>query len=429
MTRFGVLVLLVGGVASAEDWPRWRGVRGDGTWQAPKLPDAWPAGGLKTVWKQPVGGGYAGITAAGGRVYTLDLEKPAAKTRDGGPDGTERVLCFDAATGQPLWTHAYPVKYGDLGGYANGPRAAPTFHDGKLYTLGAVGHVFCLDAATGKVLWQHDTVKDFAARVPMWGFAASPVIDGERVIVHVGAQPNGCYLALDRHTGKEVWRSLNDEAGYCTPVLIRAKSGRQLIAWTPANVHGLDPDTGKRLWSVPHKVTYGVSIGTPIFREDTVFVSEYWDGALAIRLGERPADAEVVWRDRKNLRGIMGQPLYRDGYVYSLDKEHGLTCFELKTGKKHWDDENRLTPKARNPHASIVWVNDGDRALALNAVGELVLARLAPEGYEELSRTKVLSGRVWSHPAFAGRYVFARTDGGEQWQRGGPHELVCVALP
>ena len=423
MNRFALLTacgfaIVFFQAAASGDWPHWRGPRGDGTWDAPKLPAEWPAAGLKTVWKQPVGGGYAGITVADGRVYTLDYEK----SQD------ERVLCLDAATGKPLWSHKYPVKYGTLGGYANGPRTQPTFRDGKVYTLGAVGHLFCFDAKSGDILWKHDTVAEFGAKVPEWGFAGSPAIDGEKLIVHVAVEKNGCVMAFDRTTGKELWRSLSDAGGYCTPTIIQPKSGKQLVLWTPQNVHGLDPDTGKPLWKVPYKVTYGVSIAPPIFRDGLVFVTGYWEGSKAIRLGEKPTDAEVVWTDTKTLRGLLAQPLYREGHVFSFDRDLGLTCFELKTGKKLWDDDNRLTPKSRNPHASIVWVNDGDRALALNAVGELVLCRLNPKGYEEESRVKVLNGRVWGHPAFAGRFLFAKTDGGEAWQNAGPHELVCVEL-
>jgi outer membrane protein assembly factor BamB len=407
----------------AEDWPRWRGPRGDGTWNAPALPDKWPAGGPRVVWRKPIGGGYAGVTVADSRVFTMDYE-PAADQKS----GTERVLCLDAATGEPVWSHRYAVTYGDLGGYANGPRAAPFFDDGKLYTLGTLGHLFCFDAAKGTIVWRKDTVKECGARVPMWGFAAAPVIDGPRLIVHLGAEPKGCYVAFDRATGKEVWRALSDEAGYCTPVVADTPSGRQLIAWTPEHVHGLDSETGKPFWKVPYKVTYGVSIATPIVREGLVFVTGYWEGSKAIRLGTKPTDAELAWQDGRALRGLMAQPLYRDGYVYTFDKQHGMTCFELKTGKKLWDDDNTLTPAGRNPHASVVWLNGTDRILALNSAGELVLARLSPKGYEEQTRAKVLSGRVWSHPAFAGRFMYAHTDGAEAWRKSGPHELVCVEL-
>jgi outer membrane protein assembly factor BamB len=418
---------LLASPSSAEDWPRWRGVRGDGTWNAPALPEKWPAGGLKTVWKQSVGGGYAGVTVADGRVYTMDRVEPVAKPKDGEPDGTERVLCFDAATGKRLWSHTYPVRYGTLGGYANGPRTSPAIHDGKVYTLGAVGHLFCFDAKTGEVLWQHDTVAKFGARVPEWGFAGSPVVEGDSLIVDLGAK-DGCLVALDRHTGKEVWRSLADPAGYCTPVVIEPKSGKQVVIWTPENVHGVAYTTGKPLWTVPYKVTYGVSIAPPVFHDGIVFVTGYWEGAKAIELGPQPTDARVIWTEPKALRGLMAQPLYRDKHLYTIDRGLGLTCVELSTGKKLWDDENQLTPAARNPHASIVWLNGSDRVLALNAVGELVLAKLSPRGYEEQSRTKVLAGRVWGHPAFTGHFLFAKTDGAEAWQKGGPHELVCVEL-
>src|SRR5262249_44883923 len=152
--------------------------------------------------------------------------------------------------------------------------------------------------------------------------------------------------------------------------------------WTPANVRGLEPRTGKLLWTVPFEVTYGTSIATPIFQEHIVLVSGYWEGAKAIRLGKKPTEAKVLWHERRQ-RALMSQPLYRNGHVYLLDKRQGLTCLVLETGKKLWDDGNRMTPKGRNPQASMVWLGDGDRVIVLNSDGELVLARLNPKGYKE----------------------------------------------
>jgi outer membrane protein assembly factor BamB len=410
-----------------EDWPRWRGPRADGTWNAPKLPAQWPSNGLPRIWKKPIGGGYAGISAAEGKVFTMDLETPIAPRKDDKPDGVERILCYKLADGELLWSHKYHVKYGGLGGYNNGPRATPSFHDGKLYTLGAVGHLFCFDAATGKVIWSKDLVKDFKARIPEWGLAASPVVDGDRVIVHAGAEPNGCLIAFDRLTGNEIWRSVADPAGYCTPSIIRTKSGRQIVFFTPENIRGLDAESGKPLWSVPYKITYGVSIASPIFHEDILFITGYWDGSKAIKLGAKPADCELIYEDKRNTRGLMAQPLYRDGYVYTIDRQSGLTCIELKSGKKLWDDANKMTPKGRNPHASFVWLNDGNRILSLNSAGELILARIDPKGYEEESRTRILDGQDWGHPAFVGNFIIARTDGAERMGKG-PFEIACVKL-
>ncbi|HVU90313.1 MAG TPA: PQQ-binding-like beta-propeller repeat protein [Pirellulales bacterium] len=394
-------------IASAEDWPRWRGPRGDGTWHAPPLPEVWPADGLKTVWRQPIGGGYAGVSVADGRVLIMDRQRE--------PVEVERVLAFDAATGRQLWKHEYPVEYGKLD-YGNGPRAAPTIHEGRVYTLGALGHVLCLDAATGKSLWSHDCVAEMQAKIPDWGLSASPVVWKNLVIVHVGV-PGGSFVAFDRATGKEVWRASNDPAGYATPIIVNRSHGPQLVGWTPENVVGITLDSGHVDWQIPYKVTYGVSIATPIVRDDLVFVTGYWEGSKMVRLGQGPADAELAWEDTKQLRGLMSQPLERNGFVYSLDKQLGVTCFEMATGKKLWDDGNRLTPRGRNPQVTMVWLGDSDRTISLNAEGELVLARFTPQGYEEQSRTKII-GPTWAHPAYAGRHVFARDDA----------ELVCVEL-
>ncbi len=391
-----------------EEWPVWRGLRGDGTWKAPRLPDAWPEEGLSVAWRRPIGGGYAGVVVAGGRVYTMD--------RQSGSEEVERVLCFDAETGKPLWTQSYRALYGDLD-YGSGPRAAPTVYDGRVYTLGAVGHLYCLDAESGRVLWSKDTVVELKAERPAWGFAASPVIWKHLVIAHIGARPTGSLVAFDRMTGKEVWRGSDDPAGYCTPILIHHNGHAQLICWTPENVLGLSPDTGEVYWSIPYKVTNGVSIATPIFQEGIVVVSGYWEGTKAIRLGKIPQEATLLWTENRYLRALMSQPLYRDGYVYLLDKFHGLTCFKLQTGEKIWDDGNRMTPKGRNPQATMVRAGDTDRVLALNAEGELILARFTLDGYEEQSRTRII-GRTWAHPAYAGGWVYARSD----------EELVCVRL-
>jgi formylglycine-generating enzyme required for sulfatase activity/outer membrane protein assembly factor BamB len=400
------------GVSGGEEWPCWRGPRGDGTWHGPALAAKWPAGGLPRRWRQPVGGGYAGVVAAAGRVYTMDYQSAAAAGK-----GTERVLCFEAATGKPLWAHAYAVSYQGLS-YPGGPRAAPTVHDGRVYALGAVGHLHCLDSATGAVRWARDMVRQERARVPTWGFAASPVVFEDLLIIHAGAEPDGCLVALDRRTGKEAWRSLPDQAGYATPLLIEREGRRQLVCWTPTHVRGLEPRTGKLLWSVPFEVTYGTSIAMPAFAEDTVLVTGYYEGTKAIRPGAAPGEARVVWQDRLNLRGLMAQPLCRAGHGYLLDRRHGLTCFELGTGRKLWDDGHRLTPKGRNPQATLVWVGAGERVMALNSDGDLILARLSPRGYEELARANII-GPTWAHPAYAGGCVYARDD----------RELVCVRLP
>jgi outer membrane protein assembly factor BamB len=390
--------------ARAGDWPQWRGPGRDGVWREEGLPAQFPADGLKPRWRRPIGGGYAGIAASGGRVYTLDRQKE--------PREVERVLCLDAATGQSRWVHEYPVFYGKME-YGNGPRSTPTVHGDRVYTFGAVGHLHCLDAATGRVVWSKDTVKELRARIPMWGHSASPLVDGDRLLVPLGGEPDACLMAFDRSTGRERWRSLPDRPGYSSPVVIETRGGRQVVLWTPENVAGLDPATGKLRWQVPFASTYDVSISDPVWHDDVLLVSGYWEGSKAIRLDERGENPQVIW-EGKRLSLLMSTPLARAGHVYGLDRSNGLKCIEVATGTVKWEWEH-VTPRARNPQATLAWV--GDRALILNARGELLLARLAPEGYRQISKAAVIDG-TWANPAYADGRAFVRND----------KEIVCVSL-
>jgi outer membrane protein assembly factor BamB len=393
-------------LSDLSEWPGWRGADRLGGWNAPALPDDWPGNGLPRIWQRPVGPGFSGVAVAGGRAFTQDRPKDSPN---------ERVLCFAADDGRSLWTHAYAAEYGDLD-YGKGPRATPLVADGRVYTLGAVGHVFCLDAAGGNVLWTRNVVSDFSGRLPMWGFAASPILYDGKLILHIGAE-DGCFIALHPLTGELLWRGGSDPCGYATPILVRHGDQSLLVGWTPQHVVGLDPDTGEQLWKVPYEVTYGVSIASPIAHQGLVFVSGYWEGSKAIRLTNDRRRVELAWEEPRSLRGLMSQPIYREGFVYLLDRENGVVCFELGTGTTRWMDEHRITPAGRNPQASLVWAGSDGRALALNSVGELVLIRLQPDGFDELGRTSIV-GETWAHPAYRGTRVWARDD----------EKIVCVGL-
>ncbi len=391
---------------SNPEWPRWRGSDGLGTLSNDPPIDPSGGVGLEMLWTRPVGGGYAGVTVAEGRVYTMDRQGES-------PEVSERILCFDADSGTPLWNHEYPADYAGLE-YDSGPRASVTIHDGLAYALGANGDLHCLEAATGEIAWSVAAVTELGAVRPKWGFAASPVIWKDTVIVHLGIPEGGGYVAFDRRTGEERWRGSADPAGYATPVFTRGKGGRDLmVAWTPKHVQVLDPDNGALVWEYPYEITYGVSIATPVVREGLVFVSSYWHGARALRLD----DGELAWEDDM-LRGLMACPLYRNGTGYLLERETGLVAFDFQTGRKRWDDAHQLTPADRNPQASLVHLDDTDQVLALNANGELIHASLSDAGVTEHWREQ-LTGKTWAHPAFDATRVFARDD----------RRLVAARLP
>src|SRR5262245_1784637 len=187
IVALGLALCFVAATARADDWPQWRGPHRDGVWRESGIVAAIPPGGLKVLWRARIGTGYSGPVVAQGRVYVTDHKL--------GPE-VERVVCFDEATGKPLWVHAYPCEYQDME-YGNGPRAAPTVHDGKVYTLGTKGHLFCLDAARGEVLWKKELVKDFGGSVLRYGVSAAPLVEGDLLIVFAGA-PDATVIAVDK---------------------------------------------------------------------------------------------------------------------------------------------------------------------------------------------------------------------------------------
>ncbi|MCB1278357.1 MAG: PQQ-like beta-propeller repeat protein [Prosthecobacter sp.] len=349
------------------------------------------------LWKTEIGVGFSGVTVSDERVYVMDRLKS--------PQEVERVLCFDANSGKALWKHAWEVSYSGMD-YPTGPRTSVNIHEGRAYALGATGVATCLDAVTGKTIWEVNTMETCGAKIPTWGFAASPVIDGDRVLLHVGAK-SGSVIALNKNTGEEVWRGGPDPAGYCTPEIITHNGKRQLIAWGPEHVQSLNPDSGAVNWLYPYKITYGVSIAQPLYHDGVLLVSGYWHGAKAFQLG---TGVELLWENETEICGLMSAPLFKDGVVYMLDKNRSLQAFDLKTGKILWSDDNTLTPKDRNPQMSLVWMEESKNLAALlNASGELVYVTLTPEKREELARWQII-GKTWAHPAFAGNRVFARSD-------------------
>jgi outer membrane protein assembly factor BamB len=314
--------------------------------------------------------------------------------------------------------------------YATGPRCTATVSGGKVYTLGAEGNLFCLDAATGKPNWSHDLKKEYKVETPLWGFCGHPLVDGHKLICLVGGE-GSIAVAFHKDTGKELWRSLAArEPGYCPPSIIDAGGRRQLIIWHVESLNGLDPETGKRFWSVPLAPNHGMSISAPRKLGDLLFASGIGNVALVARLAaDRPAVTEV-WHGAAQ-RGVYcanSTPFLENGMVYGCDCATGhLRGVKLETGERVWET---LAPTAggdrRAAHGTAFIVKNGERFFLFSETGRLIIARLTPEKYEELSSGPLLEptgsafGRqvVWSHPAFANRRIYARND----------RELVCASL-
>jgi outer membrane protein assembly factor BamB len=410
--------------AAAEDWPRWRGPLGDGTWNETGIVEKFSAETLPRKWTAEIGAGYTGPTVAGGRVYLMDrLTKPTS---------IEQVLCFDEQTGQELWKLAYECEYGKIG-YQAGPRAAVTIDAGKAYALGSTGRLHCLNAADGKIVWEKDLERQYEIDMPIWGIAGSPLIFRDLVVLHIGGKSGACIVALHKDTGEERWKALDDRAQYTTPVLVEQGGQPVLICWTGDSVAGLEATSGKVLWRHVWKPrNMPIGIASPVVAKDRVFFTSFYDGSLMLRLAADRPEAKVEWqlagsseRITDALHSIISTPVFDGDYVYGVDSYGELRGLDAVDGKRLWED---LTATPQERWSTIHFVKNGDRYFLFNERGELLIGKLSPQGFQEISRAKLIEptteqlrqrgGVCWSHPAFANKCVFARND----------KELVCASL-
>jgi outer membrane protein assembly factor BamB len=420
----------------ADDWPQWLGPQRDGVWRETGIIEKFSTNGAKYRWRIPIGGGYTGPAVAKGRVYVMDRQlakgtsNPSSPWGRGEIPGNERVLCLNEADGKVVWQHEYDCPY--TVSYASGPRVTPTVQDGKVYTLGAEGNLLCLDAGKGTLLWSRDFKKELGIKTPMWGFAGHPLVDGKKLICLAGGE-GSVAVAFDKDTGKELWRALSaKEPGYAPPMIYEFAGKRQLIVWHPEAVNALDPETGKIIWSHPltPSVRSGMTIPSPRKIGDLLFLTSFYNGSLLLRVdSDKPS---VVWQSQKvsekdtdGLHSVMATPLIENGYIYSPCSYGQFRCLKLETGERLWETFAPTSGKSeRWGHAFVV--KHGNHSFIFSEQGDLIIAKLTPEKYEELSRAHLIDpinrdpGRpvVWSHPAFANKCVYARND----------KEIVCVSL-
>ena len=447
---FVFLATLTSTLARADDWPQWLGPDRDGIWREKGIVEKFPKGGLKERWHADVGMGYAGPAVAGGKVYVLDRvldegaknpDNPFAKGKIG---GKERVLCLKESTGEKLWTHEYDCTYEVA--YPAGPRTTPLIDGDHVYALGTMGDLYCLDTDKGKVVWSKNLRKEYKAAVQTWGFSASPLLDGDKLICLVGGE-DSLVVAFDKTSGKELWRSLPGiRQGYCPPIICERGGKKQLIVWDPAELHSLDPENGKEYWSEPFPVKSDLTVPTPRLHGDNLLVTSFYNGSMLLQLDKNKPAATVVWKGKgkgelpnqtDGLHSIMPTPYIRDGYIYGVCSHGELRCLKQEDGSRVWETLEATT-KDKKPvrwgNAFLTPVGYTDRCLIFNELGDLILARLTPKGYEEISRAHIIEptnrmatfgiGRDkafpvgWSHPAYANRCVYARSD----------ERIVCLSL-
>jgi outer membrane protein assembly factor BamB len=403
--------------AMATDWPQFRGPNRDGCWNETNgILETFPRGGLKIRWRHPVGGGFSSPVVAQGRVYVLDV----ALTK---PTSRERLHCYDEKTGKVLWEYGYQEHYGEWTfdpERGAGPTATPIVENGRIYAVGANGFVHCLDAKTGKVIWQKNLWDEYT--VEEMGCRPSPLIEGSLLIVFTGAKPGATVLALDKMTGKEVWKALDEHASNSSPVVINSGGRRQLIVWTDKSLASLDPANGHIYWHELMNTSNNDDVAMPIFWGNRLLVS-----GLMLELGEDPSAVSFRWPENrapsKRILSNTSTPMPRGEYIYSCRSPGELVCLEAATGNQVWST-NGITGLKNG--AAIDITPQGGGYFLFTDEGNLIRAEMSPAGYREISRSHLIDPTwpfngykfVYGPPAYANRHVFARSEA----------EVVCASL-
>lgn len=370
-------------------WTDFRGPGRDGRYGELKIDTHWPAEGPRLLWRQPVGGGYASFVIADGRAFTIEQRR-----------NQEVVAAYEVETGHELWTHGWEAEFREsMGG--DGPRATPTWHSGRLYALGAQGELRCLNAENGKQVWAVNILNDNQATNITWGMAASPLIVDDKVIVLPGGPAGKSVVAYDKFSGVPIWKVLDDQQAYTSPMLVTLAGKRQILIVSARRAMGLAVEDGALLWDYPWITEHEINSAQPIvLGENRFFISAgYGHGSAVVEVlsNSQKFSAKTVWENTK-MKNKFTSSVLENGYLYGLD-EAILACIQADTGQLKW--------KGGHYGYGQVLIASG-HLIVLSESGELALVKATPDGYQELARFQAIEGKTWNHPAISGGRLLVR---------------------
>ena len=390
-----------GGTQAATPWPQWGGPDRNFKIVGAHLPDAWPKDGPKTLWRRDLGDGYSSIVTDGRRLYTMYRIDDDDKNLH-----QEAVIALDPADGKTLWEHKYDAPFAkDMQmNFGPGPHSTPLIVGDRLYTVGIRVHLLCLDKRTGKLLWSHDLEKEYDDSHLMRGYGSSPLAYKDLVILPIGGKGHAV-VAFNQADGKLVWKNQGFGPTYSSPILIHLSGEAQLVVFADKAVNGLDPDSGRLLWSHDHPTRFGANISTPVAGDDGyLFISSaYGMGSRGVRLTRKDGKtiAQEAWYNKK-MKIHHGNAVRVGDYVYGSSGDFGpvfFTAINVKTGKIAW--RQRGIAKATCLYA------DG-KMIILDEDGNLVLASVGPEKMEILAKAELCKANAWTVPTLAGKTLYLR---------------------
>jgi len=405
-----VSAVLVAAAPDSAGWPQWRGPGRDGVSKDTGLLNQWPAAGPALAWKSTgLGGGFSSLAISGGKIFTL-----------GDRDGAQHAIALNQADGKVLWTGKVGPVWEDQYG---GPRSTPSVDGDSVYVLGSDGDLVAFETATGRERWRKSLPGDFGGKVmSSWKWAESPLVDGDRVIVTPGG-PTALMVALDKKTGKEVWRTLTptlgakgrDGAGYSSVVISNGAGVKQYVQLTGRGLVGVRASDGKFLWSYNQVANDVANISTPIVKGDHIFASTgYQTGSVLLKLApaaDKGVEAkEVYFLPSKTLQNHHGGLVLVGDHLYG---GHGHNkgfpvCVEMATGKVVWGGEGSdiLAP---GTGSAAVTAADGHLYFRYQN-GKVALIEATPQGYKLKGSFDVpeVNRPSWSHPVIVGGKLYLR---------------------
>jgi outer membrane protein assembly factor BamB len=374
--------------ASTNYWTNFRGPKRDGKYDETTVSTNWPSSGLPVIWKQPIGVGHASFVVADGKAYTIEQRR-----------SQEVVAAYDINNGRELWTQKWNAAYTDSTG--DGPRATPTWDNGRIYALGATGELRCLDAHSGSVIWGKNILTDNQAKNLQWAMAASPLIVDDKVIVLPGGTSGKSVVAYNKMSGAPVWRVLNDTQAYVSPLLVDLAGRRQIVVVSASRVVGLTPEKGELLWEYPWDTDMGINVSMPIVVDRNRFFisSGYGKGAALVEVkgSGNSFTASTIW-ENKNMKNKFNSSVLYNGYIYGLD-EGIMVCLDVNTGERKWKE-------GRFGYGQVILTNG--HLIVTSDQGEVALLKATPDKYTEVARFSAIQGQTWNYPAIANGRLLVR---------------------
>ena len=425
--------------AVTHDWESFLGPTHNAVSSETKLAKSWPASGPPLVWEMERGSGYSSPAISNGKLVYLHRV------------GDEEVVeCLEAETGRRFWRFAYSTDYSDRYGYNNGPRAAPVIADGRVYIRGAKGELHCLQLDTGRLYWKRDLPAEFKIPQDFFGIAATPLIEGDLLIVTVGAPGGPTVAAFDKTSGKLAWGAGTEwGAGYASPVPTTVHGKRRVFVFAGGESRppiggliALDPADGSIDFTFPWRSRSfeSVNASSPVVIGNRVFISAtYRAGSALIKIA--PDFSHSVAWTTKEVGLHWNTAVHKDGYLYAYDGRNepdaSIVCIELKTGKVVWRETpewnesveyrgSQRTLDASTLRGSLLWADGG--FIALGELGHLLRLDLTPKGYKELARTWLFSARqTWSLPVLSRGLLYVSQNERSLFDRK-PPRLLCYDL-